>query len=58
MEQEPEVLVLAETENYSILVTQDVDNDKLYHLELGNATFHFFPEEWEEFMELVRQVKK
>jgi hypothetical protein len=29
------------------LVTQDVDNDKLYHLELGNATFHFFPEEWE-----------
>ncbi|MEA3307884.1 MAG: hypothetical protein U9Q70_00030 [Chloroflexota bacterium] len=49
--------VLAETELSEIFTTQDEDGQLLYHLELGNITIHLFPEEWEDFLELVAQVK-
>jgi len=56
--EEPELQIIAETEMYSILTTKDEKGEKLYHLELGNATYHFFEEEWEEFLELVRQAMR
>lgn len=48
--------VLAETENYSIWVSQEPDGEVGYHLEVGtgNVTIHFFQEEWDEFLQLVR----
>jgi hypothetical protein len=32
------------------------DDESTYHLELNNVTVHFFKEEWEEFVKLVKQL--
>lgn len=50
--------VLAETENYSLWLSQEPDGEIQYHLELGmgNVTIHFFQEEWDEFVSLMRNV--
>jgi hypothetical protein len=60
MENEIPTEVLAETENYSIWVSQEPDNEVTYHLEIGsgNVTIHFFQEEWDEFLELVKALPK
>jgi hypothetical protein len=48
---------LAETENYMVYSAEEPDGETTWHVELGTATLHFFREEWEEFLELVAQVK-
>jgi hypothetical protein len=48
---------LAETENLSAWQAAEPDGETTYHLELGSVTVHFFREEWEEFLQLVRQLK-
>lgn len=48
---------LAETENYLAWKADEPDGETTYHLELNNVTLHFFEEEWEEFLELVRALK-
>jgi hypothetical protein len=50
--------ILAETENYSAWVSQEPDEETTYHLEIGsgNVTIHFFQEEWDEFLELVKHL--
>jgi len=48
--------VLAETDLYGVLLTYDEAGEKVYHLELENTTVHFFAEEWDEFLELMKQV--
>ena len=45
---------LAETDNYLVWETQDPDGETIFHLELGSATLHFFREEWDEFVQLVK----
>lgn len=45
---------LAETENYSIWLSQEPDGEITYHMEIGNVTLHFFDEEWKEFLQLVK----
>ncbi len=50
------VKVLAETDLYGVLLTYDEAGEKVYHLELENTTVHFFAEEWDEFLELIKQV--
>ncbi|PJF37182.1 MAG: hypothetical protein CUN49_01600 [Candidatus Thermofonsia Clade 1 bacterium] len=49
---------LAETENYTVWVSQEPDGEMQYHLELGtgNVTVHFFQEEWDEFISLMRNI--
>jgi len=47
---------IAETENYIAWRAQEPDGEVTYHLELSNLTIHFFMEEWEEFLELVRSL--
>ncbi|HML24816.1 MAG TPA: hypothetical protein PKD09_24390 [Aggregatilinea sp.] len=47
---------IAETENYTIWVAQEPDEEVTYHLELGAVTVHFFQEEWEDFLDLVGDV--
>jgi hypothetical protein len=54
---EPKLETLAETENYIALQSDDPDGETTYLLELNNVTIHFFREEWEEFIQLVRQLK-
>jgi len=60
MEQEIPTEVLAETENYSIWISQEPDEEITYHLEVGsgNVTIHFYQEEWDEFLELMRALPK
>lgn len=47
---------IAETDNYIAWRAQEPDGEVTYHLELNNLTIHFFMEEWEEFLELVRSL--
>jgi hypothetical protein len=53
---EPNTDVIAETDNYIAWLAKEPDGETTYHLELNNVTLHFFKEEWEEFLELVRAL--
>ncbi len=47
---------IAETENYMAWEVTDLDGETTYHLELGIATLHFFREEWDEFLQLMKDA--
>ncbi|HLA99128.1 MAG TPA: hypothetical protein VJL34_11790 [Anaerolineales bacterium] len=48
--------IIAETENYLAWQAEEPDGEVTFHLELNNVTIHFFREEWEEFLKLVRAI--
>ncbi len=54
---EPETQTLAETENYVAWKAEEPDGETTFHLELNNVTVHFFREEWDEFLQLARNLK-
>jgi hypothetical protein len=54
---EPKTSTLAETESFLAWKAEEPDGETTYHLELNNVTMHFFKEEWDEFLELVRRLK-
>lgn len=54
---EPKTETLAETESFLAWKAEEPDGETTYHLELNNVTVHFFKEEWDEFLELVRSLK-
>ena len=56
--QEPKTDTLAETENYLAWQAEEPDGETTYHLELNNVTLHFFTEEWQEFLDLVKALSK
>jgi hypothetical protein len=56
-ETEPKTETLAETESYLAWKAEEPDGETTYHLELNNVTIHFFKEEWDEFLVLVRSLK-
>jgi hypothetical protein len=45
---------IAETSNFILWKADEPDGETTYHLELGTVTVHFFQEEWEEFIELIK----
>ncbi|MEK7310712.1 MAG: hypothetical protein AAB382_01965 [Chloroflexota bacterium] len=49
--------VLSETDNYVIYTAEEFDGETTYHVELDKVTLHFFKEEFEEFLRLVKAVK-
>ncbi len=52
-----ETKILAETERYAVWSSYEKEEDTiLYHLELGNVTYHFFPDEWEELVKLILEA--
>jgi hypothetical protein len=53
---EPKTDVIAETSNFIAWQAQEPDGETTYHLELNNVTLHFFKEEWDEFLELIRAL--
>lgn len=53
---EPQTKVIAETDNYLAWEAEEPDGETTYHLELNNVTLHFFKEEWDEFLKLVREL--
>lgn len=55
---EPKTDTLAETDNYMAWKADEPDGETTYHLELNNVTLHFFQEEWDEFLELVKALGK
>jgi hypothetical protein len=52
--------ILAETDNmhYQVWKADEPDGETTYHLELNNVTIHFFTEEWQEFLKLIRLLGK
>ena len=55
---ETQTQTLAETDNYMVWKAEEPDGETTYHIELNNVTLHFFEEEWEEFIELARSLKR
>ena len=49
---------LGETQNYLAYQAEEPDGEVTYHVELGQVTLHFFKEEWEELLELIRSLKQ
>ena len=54
---EPITDTLAETDNYLVWKAEEPDGETTYHIELNSVTLHFFDEEWQEFIKLVRSLK-
>lgn len=53
---EPKTETIAETESYMVWRASEPDGETTYHLELNNVTVHFFQEEWDEFLKLVKEL--
>ena len=53
---EPKTQVIAETEDYLAWRADEPDGETTYHLELNSVTLHFFKEEWDQFLDLVRSL--
>lgn len=53
---EPQTNIIAETDDYLAWQAEEPDGETTYHLELNNVTLHFFQEEWDQFLELMRSV--
>ena len=53
-----EAVTVAETDNYQAWRVEEPDGEISYHLELNNVTLHFFQEEWDEFLELMRMLMR
>jgi hypothetical protein len=49
--------VLAETDNFVVYTAEELDGETTYHIEIDKVTLHFFKEEFEEFVKLVKSVK-
>jgi hypothetical protein len=47
---------LAETPRFLIWKAEEPDGELTYHVELGTITLHFFQEEWDEFLELIKSL--
>ncbi|MGA9532186.1 MAG: hypothetical protein WBR18_05670 [Anaerolineales bacterium] len=47
---------ISETSNFMAWEAKEPDGEMTYHLELGQVTVHFFQEEWEEFLSLMREL--
>lgn len=54
---EPLTETIAETDNFLAWKAEEPDGETTYHIELNNVTIHFFNEEWDEFIQLVRNLK-
>jgi len=59
MTEGPEIktTTLTETENLGAWKAVEPDGEVVYNLQLNNVTVHFFQEEWNEFLELVKGLK-
>jgi hypothetical protein len=53
---EPQTNVVTETDNYLHWRAEEPDGETTYHIELNNVTLHFFQEEWNEFLILVKSI--
>lgn len=47
---------LVETDNYMAWKVEEPDGELTFHLDINNVTLHFFKEEWDEFLELMKTL--
>lgn len=47
---------IAETEKFLAWRAEEPDGEITYHIDIENVTVHFFKEEWEEFLDLIRSL--
>ena len=52
-----EMDMLSETENFAIWRSPDDNETDIYHIELGSITLHFSGEEWQEFLDLIKVLE-
>ncbi|MBN2045011.1 MAG: hypothetical protein JW757_08335 [Anaerolineales bacterium] len=59
MTEGPEIktTTITETENMGAWKAEEPDGEVVYNLQLNNVTIHFFQEEWDEFLDLVKGLK-
>jgi len=50
--------ILAETDNFAVVVGEDHDGEDVYSVELGTVTLHLFKEEWDELVTLIKDASK
>ncbi len=50
--------IIAETQNFMVWTADEPDGETTYNVELGTVTLHFFKEEWDEFLKLIRALPK
>jgi hypothetical protein len=48
---------VAETDSMGIWKAEEPDGEVVYNLQLNNVTVHFFQEEYDEFLDLIKQIK-
>ncbi|NLF00364.1 MAG: hypothetical protein GX601_05230 [Anaerolineales bacterium] len=48
------VEVVASSDNFSVWQMEDEDGEITYHLETGAVTLHFYREEWQELLALLK----
>lgn len=51
-----ETQTLSETEHFMVWEAREPDEEVTYHLELNSVTLHFFQEEWDELLQLIRAL--
>ena len=57
MNDNPEVQMLGESENYAVWVSEEPElGDIIYHVEFGNITLHLFEDEWQEFVDVILEA--
>lgn len=54
---DPRTETISETDNFLAWKAEEPDGETTYHIELNNVTVHFFEEEWNEFLQLMRNLK-
>ena len=55
---ETPLTVLAESENYAVLVGSDPEGEDLYNIEFPTLTLHLFREELVELIELLQEAQE
>lgn len=55
-EQDVELDLISETENFAVWRSEEEEEGFIYHLELGAITLHLTSEEWEELTLLLRDT--
>lgn len=46
--------IVAQTENFGVWRSEDVEEGLIFHLELGGITLHLASEEWDELVLLIK----
>ena len=57
-ETEPKTTFIAETTSYYAWQAEEPDGEITFHIDIGNVTLHFFLEEWEEFLDLMKIINE